>query len=208
MARRNGDVYVPPTPKMMTFLTGLARERQLPELGDTADERVSFVTREVDERRLGKYAAMRLIDRLKAAPVDTSSRGTLKPGVYMHNGVIYVVKLNRHHTALQARRLVEIGGRRLNAADQVVRIEFEYAPGVLGKIRPEEMMTLDEARPYVLRYGKCIFCNTPLKDATSVERGVGPVCLKRYAPPQEAATVSDEARERLAGLLAQLGGAS
>ena len=199
------EPYVAPTTKMMGFMLSLARERELPEYGATANERVAFLQREVDERRLSKWGAMSVIDRLKRAPVDTSTSGTVQPGVYRRNGTIYVVKLNRAKTALHARRLVEIGGRRLTEADTVVKIEFVYDPGALSGLRAEDQMTLEEAKPFIIRYGKCIFCNTPLRDATSVERGVGPVCFKRYAPPKPVAEPDPERDARLDDLLAQLG---
>jgi hypothetical protein len=191
---------------MMGFMLALARERTYPEYGATANERVAFLQREVDERRLSKWGAMDVIDRLKRAPVDTDDAGTgaLQPGVYRRNGTIYVVKLNRAKTALHSRRLVEIGGRRLNAADDVVHIEFQYDPGALAGLKPEHWLTLEEAKPFIIRYGKCIFCNTALKDATSVERGVGPVCFKRFAPPKPVVEPDPEQHARLDDLLSQL----
>ena len=203
-ARGRAQPFTPPTTKMMSFMLSLARERELPEYGATANERVAFLQREVDQRRLGKYGAMDVIDRLKTAPLATDDVTAVQPGVYRRNGVIYVVKLNRARTALHARRLVEIGGRRLNEADDVVHIEFEYAPGALAGLKPEHQMTLEEAKPFIIRYGKCIFCNTFLKDATSVERGVGPVCYKRYAPPKPVAEPDPAQAARLDDLLSRL----
>lgn len=198
----------PPTDKMMAFMLSLARERLLPEYGADANSRVAFLQREVDAGRLGKYGAMDVIDRLKAAPYDRAAQDAgeaLQPGVYRRNGAIFVVKPNRAGTALHARRLVEIGGRRLTEADTVVQIEFRYEPGAIRELRPQDMMTLEEARPFIIRYGRCIFCNTRLRDATSVERGVGPVCARRFAPPRPPVAEPDPARDaRLGDLLARL----
>lgn len=195
--------FVPPSDKMWNFIFSLAAERDLPELGDCDQTRRSTLEEWRRNDGLDKFEAMHLIDRLKAAPFDTASTSVLVPGVYRRNGVIYVVKQNKTNDRLQARRLVEIGGRRLNANDDVVQIEFEFDRDGLLQLRPEDQMTLEEARPFIIRYGKCIFCNTVLKDARSVERGVGPVCIRRYAPPKPKVDVSPESRERLAGLLAQ-----
>lgn len=194
--------YVPPTPRMVAWLTSLARDRLIPELGTSADERTATLERWLAERTHDKFWFSTALDTWKHAPRDPVDHG-LVPGVYRRNGTIYVVKKNKTNPNLHARRLVEIGGRRLNDVDEVVHIEFEFDRDALQVIRPEDQMTLEEARPFIIRYGRCIFCNTVLKDARSVERGVGPVCIKRYAPPKPKVDVSPESRERLSSLLAQ-----
>lgn len=196
--------YAPPSPKQVTFLRALAGERQLAELGTTSEERVATVDERLQARMLDKFDAMRLIDRLKAAPYDQGGVA-VGVGVYQHNGTIYVVRKNRTNEGLQARRLVEIGGRRLTEADTVVNIEFVYDRDALLQLRPEDKMTLEEAREFVIRYGRCIACDTPLSDATSVERGIGPVCVKKFAPAKPAPQLSAESNDRLTELLAKLG---
>lgn len=196
--------YAPPSPKQVTFLRALAGERQLAELGTTSEERVATVDERLQARMLDKFDAMRLIDRLKAAPYDQGGVA-VGVGVYQHNGTIYVVRKNRTNEGLQARRLVEIGGRRLTEADTVVNIEFVYDRDALLRLRPEDKMTLEEAREFVIRYGRCIACDTPLSDATSVERGIGPVCVKKFAPAKPAPQLSAESNDRLTELLAKLG---
>jgi Family of unknown function (DUF6011) len=211
--RRDGDQpYVAPTVKMTRYALNLAAERRLDRLGATGDARVAELQRQLDARELDKFGVMRLLDELKAAPRDDQGEpGGLVPGVYRRNGVIYVVRQNRTNDRVHARRLVEIGGRRLNELDDVVQIEFVYDRDALQQLRPIDQMTLSDARPYIIRYGRCIFCNTALKDATSVARGVGPVCIKRYAPepePVEDPAVAAARDARLTDLLAQLRGRS
>lgn len=199
-------VYAPPSPEAQTFLLALTRERVLPELGTTADERVATVEERLRERMLDRHDASRLIDQLKAAPFDTGGIA-VGIGVYRRDETIYVVRKNRTNDGLHVRRLVEIGGRRLTEADTVVRIEFEYDRDALTRLRPEDQMTLAEAQPFVIRYGRCFACDTPLSDATSVARGIGPVCVKKFLPARPATPqVSTETRDRLSELLAQLGG--
>lgn len=197
--------YVPPSEKAVRFLTALAAERKLEWLGATAEDRVARVQRELDARELDKFDVTYLIDELKRAPLDDEPGG-LVPGVYRRNGTIYVVRENRTNSRLHARRLIEIGGRRLTEADTVVQIEFEYDRDALLQLRPQDQMTLEEARPFIIRYGKCIFCNTPLSDATSVARGVGPVCVKRYAPAEPEPEVPQGTRDRLTELLNSMKG--
>lgn len=197
--------YVPPSPKMIKYVLALAAERKLEWLGTTADERVARVDRELTSEELDRFDVMYLIDQLKDAPRDDTNPG-LVPGVYRRNGTIYVVRENRTNSNLHARRLVEIGGRRLTEADTIVQIEFEYDRDALLQLRPRDQMTLEEARPFIIRYGKCIFCNTPLSDATSVARGVGPVCVKRYAPAEPRPEVPQGTRDRLTELLNSMKG--
>lgn len=196
--------YVPPSPKLVRFLRALAGERQLAELGATGGERVATVDERLQARMLDKFDAMRLVDRLKASPYDQEGVA-VGVGVYQRNGTIYVVRKNRTNQGLHARRLVEIGGRRLTEADTVVKIEFEYDRDALLQLRPEDRMTLEDAKPFVIKYGRCIACDTPLSDATSVERGIGPVCVKKFAPAKPAPQLSAESSDRLAELLAKLG---
>lgn len=199
--------YVAPTSRMVSYMLSLARERRLPEYGDTPDERAAFLQRELDERRLSKYGAMHVIDLLKAAPRDDrAGDDALRPGVYRRNGDVFVVKLNRAQTALYAKRLVQIGGRRLTEDDDVVKADFEYAPGALSQLRPDDLMTLEQAREYLVRYTHCMVCGRLLRDATSVLDSIGPVCRKMFAePPREEDPAEVEARTaRLEGLLARL----
>jgi hypothetical protein len=42
-------------------------------------------------------------------------------------------------------------------------------------------MTLDEAKAFLLRFGRCVRCNRRLKVGQSVERGLGPVCVKEFS---------------------------
>jgi hypothetical protein len=188
---------------MVTWLRELARDRLLPELGATPGERTRRLEEWLADGQHDRYWFMTALDTWKHAPRDEHGTG-LVPGVYRRNGTIYVVKQNRTNERLHARRLVEIGGRRLTEADTVVQIEFEYDRDALRLLRPEDQMTLEEARPFIIRYGRCIFCNTELRDARSVERGVGPVCVRRYAPPREPEVTSPEVSSRLAALRASL----
>lgn len=106
----------------------------------------------------------------------------LTPGIYeLPNGEIYQVKLNGQKTRMYAKKIVEIRGERLTEGDDVVQIEFEYAPGAIYNIRPEHRMSLEKGKALTIRYGKCLCCSRKLKAAKSVERGIGPVCIKYFA---------------------------
>jgi hypothetical protein len=208
--------YEAPSARMVSYMRALATDRVIPELGVTGEERLATLERWLAERTYDKFGFMTYIDAWRQAPRDvvTPADG-LVPGVYRHNGTIYVVKLNQRQTGMYAKRLVEIGGRRLTEADTVVQIEFEYDRDALRHLRPADQMSLEEARPFIIRYGRCIFCNTVLSDAKSVARGVGPVCIRRYRPtPEEQAAAQAPAEvtpgitSGLARLIAQLEGSA
>jgi hypothetical protein len=105
----------------------------------------------------------------------------LEPGVYeLEDGAVYIVKPTRDKQRIYAKRLVEINSTRLTESDDVVQIEFEYEAGAIRRIRLEHKMALERAKELTIRYGRCIVCGRHLKVAESVERGIGPRCLKSF----------------------------
>lgn len=111
-----------------------------------------------------------------------TSEPVTEVGVYERDGQVYVVKPNREKTRLYAKRLIEINAERLTEAGEVVEIEFEYAPGAIFELTPADKMDLERAKALTIRYGRCIVCGRKLKAAKSVERAIGPVCIKSFAP--------------------------
>lgn len=189
--------YVPPSPKMRNYLISLAGSQLFPNLGDTAQERVAEVNRLITERKLDKYQAMGLIDQLKVSPLDTNG-ALVPPGVYRRNGDVFVVQLNKDKSRLYAKKLVQIGGERLvDATEEVVKAEFEYAPGALPTLRPEDQLTLTEAREYLLRYTHCMICGRFLKAASSVIDSIGPVCRQMFRTEPEPEVDEEDLLEQL-----------
>lgn len=177
------------TPKQEGFLLKLARERQ----GSGTPELRVQIMQDIIDAGLAKQRASALISKLLQRPLDTTHAPaavtakekqvdpTLTPGVYDVNGQVFVVKPNRAKTGLYAQRLVEIAGERLNVNNDLVNIEFVYAPGVIFDIKPEQKMPLEDAKVLTIRYGRCIVCGRHLKAGKSVEQGIGPVCIKSFA---------------------------
>src|SRR5687767_9210965 len=127
--------FVPPTEKMWGYLYGLAGERNYPALGTCGEERIEHLGAARENRTLDRYQAMELIDLLKEAPLDLGG-SPIQPGAYQHQGEIFIVQLNRDKTRLYTKKLVEIGGQRLRVHDGAhVKIDFNYAPGMLSKLR-------------------------------------------------------------------------
>jgi hypothetical protein len=177
-----------PTDRMISFMQRLASERLIPELGSTAEERVASLNLWLDMPAADKYTCMHRIDDMKRAPFapkqnESASEdlSALSRGVYERNGEIFVVKPTKDKQRLYAMRVVEIRGQRLTEDDEKVNFELEYVRGGIYNLRPQDKMTKKRAEEFLTRYARCIVCNRSLKDATSVERGIGPVCITYFA---------------------------
>jgi len=134
----------------------------------------------LEQRAVGaETAGVYEICKYGSTVVDAKDKVT-EPGVYERGGVVYVVKPNRARTGLYAKRLVEIEADRLNDNDDRVQIEFEYDRGAIFGIKATDKMDLERAKELTIRYGRCIVCGRGLKAAESVERGIGPVCIKSF----------------------------
>jgi hypothetical protein len=176
-----------PSKKQIDFVLKLAGERRDDRIGSDGHERMENVAARIENGATGQQVS-KWISHLLTMPRDVRDvpaprevAAKLTPGVYNVDGQVYVVKPNRTKTGLYAKRLVEIAGERLNANDDLVNIEFVYAPGVIFDIKPEQKMPLEQAKVLTIRYGRCIVCNRRLKAGKSVEQGIGPVCIKSFA---------------------------
>lgn len=104
----------------------------------------------------------------------------VEPGMYqLPSGDIFKVQKSRQGHPY-AKQLRPIGGQRLlEVSGERVHFEFVYAPGAVQAIQPEHAMSLEAAIAFGIKYGVCCVCGAFLKDAESVEQGIGPVCRKR-----------------------------
>jgi hypothetical protein len=83
-----------------------------------------------------------------------------------------------------------IGGVRLTETGSHEHGEYVYEAGLVQQVAAEgRKMTLDEAKAFILRYGQCVRCGRQLKDANSVEQGIGPVCVKYFTAGTTGASV-------------------
>jgi Family of unknown function (DUF6011) len=103
------------------------------------------------------------------------------PGVFSKGGEIYVVVQNRAKTRTYAKHLVP-SAPRMTESGVTVSFDLIYAPGIIRDINESDRMSVQDARPYMIKYGRCLACARKLKAATSVERGIGPVCIKMFRP--------------------------
>ena len=102
-----------------------------------------------------------------------------EPGIYERDGEFFKVQRSRSSGNLYAKRAVE-STRRLTEAGEVVEFDFVYAPGAVARLAASDRMNEERARELAIRYGSCINCGRTLKRAESVERGIGPVCIKWF----------------------------
>lgn len=180
-----------PSRKQIDWVLKLAGERRDDRIGLDGEERIENVAARI-ENGATKREVSTWISHLLRMPIDTREvqvpqqrevkevNAELTPGVYEVNGQVYIVKPNRAKTGLYAMRLVEIASERLNANDDLVNIEFVYAPGVIFDLKPKYKMPLERAEALTIRYGRCIVCNRRLKAGKSVKQGIGPVCIKSF----------------------------
>lgn len=103
-------------------------------------------------------------------------------GVYvLPDGRIVKVQANREKTRVYTKLFVQISGERLTEDETHVHGEYRYEPGLLPEVEATgRKMTLEEAKAFMLRYGFCARCGRRLKAAESVERGIGPVCMRYF----------------------------
>lgn len=103
-----------------------------------------------------------------------------EPGMYRDaSETIFKVQRSKSSDRLYAKKLQPISGTRLTETDERVRWEFVYDSGAVYRLEPSQRLSLDEAKSFGIRFGVCCVCGAFLKDATSVEQGIGPVCGKR-----------------------------
>lgn len=100
--------------------------------------------------------------KLKAA-LQSPAANLAEEGVYRVGSAVY--------------RVVTKDGRRF--AEQMVQGKYVYAKGMVYRLRPDQRMTLDEAREWGRKQIRCVRCGTPLSRPESREAGIGPVCATK-----------------------------
>lgn len=193
-----------PSDKQLSFIRRLLADRMV-------DEHTRVEANEVLDGSMDRRQASGIIERLLNAPRaeaqpqrQAENVRVTEPGVYRLDGEVFIVKPNREKTKLYAKRMVETGGTRVTETGEHVNVEFEYAPGAVYRLSPADRMPLEDAKALTARYGRCIVCGRHLKDAKSVEAGIGPVCRTYFTvEPQPVEGVPFDCREeddREAGL--------
>lgn len=146
-----------------------------------SDKQVALLTRLINEREwhldaipdpLTKRQASYLIEDGLAAPRKQSDAPTAQPGYYVSGGEVYVVVANKAGTGVYAKRLCIEG-------DKFKTAKWRYAPGIAASVATLSPLSIEEAAALGHMHGICVVCAKRLTDPESVQRGIGPVCIKR-----------------------------
>ena len=105
-----------------------------------------------------------------AAPAPKAAPSAVETGFYSLDGRIYRVVPARHGSHNYAKVLVPTSSG----------ARWEYAKGAMARLAGLPRMTAAEAAAYGKSHGYCIVCGALLTDPESIERGIGPVCAKRF----------------------------
>jgi len=98
-----------------------------------------------------------------------STTGPAAEGWYWKDDVVYKVQAARESGHLYAKQLVvEDGAGR-----------WELARGMAYQLTETDRLSPEDAAAFGKLYGVCAVCGRTLTDETSIERGIGPVCLSR-----------------------------
>src|ERR1035437_7583718 len=196
--KRTAWTRKPMSDRQSVFIGKLLRTKELPAFdpGTTPIDREMVMEAEFvmkygsDPEEMASFVSGRasaliswLIDLPMATQtVGTSVHGIPEEGVYVLDGAIVKVKSNKTKTNRYAMVWCEISGSRLNENGDHVHGEWEYAPAMRDQCKPENRMNVEQAKAFGIRYGRCVRCGTRLSDAKSVERAIGPVCIKHFSP--------------------------
>ncbi len=169
---------LPGSPKQIVLINKLAKERNL------SDSDIKILLKAYPTARL-------LIDKLFGMPKDNSTilaefnkaktsnneefiPATIIPGFYRNNNETYKVQFNQAKTNLYALR-------------QIGKNKYEYVAGAIRQLTPEMFVsinplniTLEEAKAYGRKTGKCYMCGRTLTNKTSIEEGIGPYCRNKF----------------------------
>jgi hypothetical protein len=152
------------TERQRVFITKLCAERDV-----TVPANLDHFSKRYASEVIDRLLAMPKPQRApKSAPTQGSDDTPVEDGMYIKEGVIYKVQLAIHGSGKPyAKRLV---------ADEFGSSRFEYAPGVVHRLRPEDKLTKEEAKNWGALYGTCCRCGRTLTAEDSIERMMGPVC--------------------------------
>ena len=145
----------------------------------------------------------------QSAPATPARVAVEDAGVYvLPDGTVAKVQANRDKTRTYAKRWTHKGGARITESeidrilsgesrDVVLRGkdlphgDYEFEAGLVQRVAAEgRKMSLAEAKRFIVVYGKCARCSLTLKAAKSVERGIGPKCIKWFPKGTTGADVA------------------
>lgn len=125
--------------------------------------------------------ASKMIDMLKAQPRKPEPSVELESGMYKVGETIYKVYKTVHGSGkMCAKELVMVEGWSFETHGKQAA-EFVYRGLATRFVKPENRMSLEQAKEFGVIYGVCCVCGATLTDETSIAAGIGPVCGKRFS---------------------------
>lgn len=189
------------TDKQINFLIKLASERGVNlRASDVLSAALDNLTkREASEKidallRIPKVPAPGKPVQPKAVPAgapvveEGMYRVSLDGGPVMS---IYKVQRAVHGSGKLYAKVLVIDVEPVRAADGTVLepaiCHFDYAPGVIYRLRPEHKMSIEDMKQFGALYGSCCFCAKVLTDEDSIHNGYGKTCAGNRGLPYEKA---------------------
>lgn len=93
-------------------------------------------------------------------------------GIYREGETIYCVRKARQSERVYAYQLITTEGQNPH---------WDYVAGKVYDLKVENMISLEAAAQYGRKTGICCICGRYLTDASSVRKGIGPVCESKYS---------------------------
>lgn len=214
--RRESDPFGSPSPianpnhateKQISFLTKLASERGINLRGDDQlSGALDKLTKREASEMIDKFLRIPKIPA-PAAPVEPNVPAARRPaptgapvaeeGMYLVSldggpeMSIYKVQRAVHGSGKLYAKVLVIDVEPVRAADGTViepaMCHFDYAPGVIYRLRPEHKMTIEQMKNFGALYGSCCFCAKTLTDEDSIHNGYGRKCASNRGLPYEKA---------------------
>lgn len=149
------------TEKQISFLLKLVAERAPGSDLAKAEDWARNATRKAVGEQIDRLLQVQVIKPEPKAPA------VVEAGFYLLDGAVVKVKQSRAGR-FYAETLITHTRR------------FEYSPGTVHKLTPEDKLTREMAARFGHQTGICACCGRDLSDPKSVELGIGPVCARKY----------------------------
>lgn len=190
----------PASQKQFDFLKRLVAERQM----DAYTEMAVANGREVAMRgEMTSTGASALIDRLLSMPKKEqdetpASRPEPEAGIYLYGGRMYRVYLGQQSGKMLVKQVdAQFSGTACYCSDlqgvncgvcrgdverrKVTDVTYTYLGSATGNLPPAaRRLSLEEVGSIGIAWNHCVICGRRLDDPESVDRGIGPVCAKKY----------------------------
>lgn len=174
----------PASPRQINYI-GVLRKKcglsfEIPlEAGETVDidlasKMISALQAEIEVN--GEVAAPA---KTATPPLPPKVKVAIEDGMYSYNGGIYKVIHAVHGSGFQYAKKLSTYKTTDADGNEVTKAEFVRAYDILRKLRPEHLLTVDEAKKFGALYGICVRCTRTLTREDSIERMMGRTCAAK-----------------------------